>query len=134
VDQAQLDGYLRTHKNAVMATIARDGHPQLSNVLVAYRDGKLLISITETRVKYRNLRRDPRVSLTILGDNFFQYVVVYGRAELIHMPEAAAALREYYELAAGKPHPNWDEYDRSMREDRRVLAVITIDRTYSLPQ
>jgi PPOX class probable F420-dependent enzyme len=122
--------FLRRHKQAVLGTIGKSGAPHLTNVLQAYDNGKLLISIAETRVKYRNLVRDPRASVLVLGETFWQYVVVEGRANLTHMPEARAGLRTYYELASGKPHENWDEYDRAMQEERRVLMELSIDRFY----
>ncbi|EUA50390.1 putative pyridoxine/pyridoxamine 5'-phosphate oxidase [Mycobacterium xenopi 3993] len=45
----------------VLATIKRDGRPQLSNVQYYFDPRKLVIqvSITEPRAKTRNLRRDP---------------------------------------------------------------------------
>jgi len=124
--------FLRTHKEAVMATIRRDGRPQLSNVLTVFEDRQLLVSITEDRAKYHNLVRDPRVSLLVLGDNFWQYLTVDGRADLARLPEAAPLLRHYYEAAAGKPHPNWAEYDEAMRNEKRVLASISVEHMYPL--
>jgi PPOX class probable F420-dependent enzyme len=118
--------FLRTHSQAVLATIRRDSRPQLSNILYAYDGGKILISTTESRAKYHNIRRDPRVSLLVLGDNFWQYLTVDGTVTIVAMPEALPRLRAYYELAAGKPHPNWEEYDESMRAERRVLLEVAI--------
>jgi PPOX class probable F420-dependent enzyme len=122
--------FLRKHKQAVLGTIGSRGGPHLTNVLQAFDNGKLLISIAETRVKYRNLVRDPRASVLVLGDSFWQYAVVEGRATLIHLPEARERLRTYYELATGGPHENWDEYDRAMQDERRVLLELSIDRVY----
>jgi PPOX class probable F420-dependent enzyme len=51
---------------AVLATVNPDGSPQTSAVWVG-RDGEdLLFSTVEGRVKHRNMRRDPRVSVTVL--------------------------------------------------------------------
>lgn len=123
--------YLRTHRQAVLATTRKDGRPQLSNVLVVYEGDRLLVSITETRAKYRNLVRDPRATLLVMGDTFWQYLTVDGTATLIHLPDALSLLRTYYELASG-PHANWGEYDEAMRQDRRVMASISIDHMYPL--
>jgi PPOX class probable F420-dependent enzyme len=131
MNESEAGEFLKTHRSAVIATIHNDGRPQLSNVGAVYKQDRMWVSITETRVKYRNLVRDSRASLLILGDNFWQYLVVEGKATLIHMPEALPMLREYYRLASGE-HPNWDEYDAAMAKDRRVLAEISIDRMYPL--
>jgi PPOX class probable F420-dependent enzyme len=124
--------FLLTHRQAVLATIRRDGRPQLSNVLAVYIDGALHLSLTETRAKYKNLRRDPRCTLLVQGDNFWQYTVVSGTASFVHLPEALPGLRRYYETASG-PHPNWEEYDQAMQNDRRVLCIVSIDSVVRFP-
>jgi PPOX class probable F420-dependent enzyme len=130
MNPSQTEEFLRTHREAIIATIRKDGRPQLSNVLAVYRDGKLLVSTATTRAKYHNLVRDPRVTVLVLGDNFWQYLVVNGTATFTHLPEARVPLREYYELASGGPHPDWEEYDRAMEAEKRVLLSISIDSTY----
>jgi PPOX class probable F420-dependent enzyme len=124
--------FLRTHRQGILATIRKDGRPQLSNVLAVYWNDRIAVSITETRSKYHNLLRDPRASILMLGDNFWQYLVVDGTASMTHLPEAQGLLREYYEMSAGKPHPDWDEYDDAMRKEKRVLLSISIDHMYPL--
>ncbi|HLJ65962.1 MAG TPA: PPOX class F420-dependent oxidoreductase [Chloroflexota bacterium] len=131
MDRSEGIEFLKTHRQAILATIMPDGRPHLTNVLSVYHDGEMWISITETRLKYRNLVRDPRASLLLLGDNFWQYLVVEGRASLTHLPDALPLLREYYEMASG-PHPNWEEYDAAMIDDRRVVAALSIDRLYPI--
>ena len=51
----------------VLATIKRDGRPQLSNVSYHFdpREMVVRVSITEPRAKTRNLRRDPRASILV---------------------------------------------------------------------
>jgi PPOX class probable F420-dependent enzyme len=122
----RLAGFLRTHRNAVLATTRKDGRPQLSRVIAVYREATLWMSITEGRAKYRNLLRDPRATVLIDGDSPWQYVVISGGVTMTPMPEALPMLREYYEAASG-PHPNWEEYDEAMRNDRRVLLELSID-------
>ena len=55
----------------VLATIKRDGRPQLSNVSYHFdaRALTLSVSITEPRAKTRNLRRDPRAALHVSSDD-----------------------------------------------------------------
>ena len=130
MDRQTVDAFLRAHKQLVLATIRRDGRAQLSNVLGVYRAGELLVSTRESSAKYRNVQRDPRVTAVIQGDNFFQYLVVDGRARFTRMPEALPLLREYYEMASGGPHPNWDEYDEAMAQEQRVVLHISIDGTH----
>ena len=75
--------FARDRKQGVLATIRANGRPQLSNIMyVPGDDGSLRISVTDDRAKTTNLRRDPRASLYVLGDNFWQYVVIEALAEL----------------------------------------------------
>ncbi|MGH2442890.1 MAG: PPOX class F420-dependent oxidoreductase [Chloroflexota bacterium] len=132
MNEQQAREFLTTHKQGIVATIQPDGRPQLSSVLVVRHDDALWVSIAETRVKYRNLERDPRASILILGDNFWEDLVVEGHATMTHQPVALPMLREYFETAQGKPHPDWEEYDEAMRTEKRVLLSISIDRMYPL--
>jgi PPOX class probable F420-dependent enzyme len=120
-----LDVVRRQH-HAVLATLRRDGTPQMSPVsAVADDDGRLLISSRETAVKTRNLLRDPRAFVCVLPDGFFgRWVQVNGDVEVVPLPEAMEGLVEYYRLAAGE-HPDWDEYRAAMITERRVLLRLT---------
>src|ERR671928_873681 len=68
----------------VLATIKRDGRPQLSNVSYWFDKRGLAIqaSITESRAKTRNLRRDPRASIHVSSDDGWSYAVAEGNAIL----------------------------------------------------
>ncbi|HVA10318.1 MAG TPA: pyridoxamine 5'-phosphate oxidase family protein, partial [Acidimicrobiales bacterium] len=69
--------FVKPRKQGLLATIRANGRPQLSNILyLAGDDDVIRISVTDTRAKTANLRRDPRASLYVLGDNFWQYVVL----------------------------------------------------------
>jgi PPOX class probable F420-dependent enzyme len=122
-------GFIRAHHRAVLATVRRDGAPQLSPVLVGMDDdGSLIISTRETAVKAANVRRQGRASVCVFEDAFFgRWVQAEGPATVETLPEAMDGLVRYYQLVAGE-HPNWDEYRRAMQESRRVLLRIRIDR------
>jgi PPOX class probable F420-dependent enzyme len=51
--------------HAVLGTVNRDGSPQTSVVWVTRDGGDVLISTAAGRRKDRNMRRDPRVSLSV---------------------------------------------------------------------
>ena len=123
----------------VLATIKRDGRPQLSNVTYHFdpRGLAIEVSITEARAKTRNLRRDPRASLLVSSDDGWSYAVAEGDAVL--SPPAAAAddatvesLVALYRSIAGE-HPDWDEYREAMVIDRRVLLRLPIGHLYGMP-
>jgi len=129
--------FIRDRKQGVLITIRSNGRPQLSNILYLLGDdGVVRISVTDDRAKTKNLRRDPRASLYVLGDNFYQYVVVEAQAEL--MPVAAdphdatvEALVAYYRGAMGE-HPDWDDYRTSMVNDKRLIVMLRPERAYGM--
>jgi PPOX class probable F420-dependent enzyme len=120
---------LRTQHRAVLATAKSDGSPQLSPVSVGLNDaGDAVISSRETAYKVRNLRRDPRVWLCVLPDEFFgRWLQLEGRAEIVSLPEAMPLLEDYYRGISGE-HPDWDEYREAMRSERRVLVRVVLER------
>jgi PPOX class probable F420-dependent enzyme len=127
--------FVRPRKKGVLTTLHKDGRPHLSNVLYASADdGSFWISVTEHRVKTRNMRRDPRVCLHVTDESFWQYVVLDGEARLGPVArdvgdEGADALVEYYRRASGE-HPDWDEYRRVMVAEGRLIAVISATKAY----
>ena len=68
---------------AVLATVNPDGSPQSSVVWIGRDGGDLLFSTVEGRVKYRNMVRDPRVSVTVIDSaDPENYVELRGRVSM----------------------------------------------------
>jgi len=135
-DDTALKDFLAAHRHGVLATIRRDGRPQLSTITYVYDSGTLIASITETRAKTKNMRRDPRVTFHVSSEDGWSYVVVEGRASLT-APAAAPdddtveALVDYYRRASGE-HPDWTEYRAAMVADQRVLLTVHVDKLLGL--
>lgn len=116
----------------VLATIRRDGRPQLSHVSYTLDDdGLIKISTTRDRAKTHNARRDNRVSMAVVTESWYQYLVVDGTCA-IREQDVLPELRHVYERIRGEPHPNWQEFDEAMEREERVLLAITISRMYPL--
>jgi PPOX class probable F420-dependent enzyme len=123
----------------ILATIKRDGRPQLSNVTYHFdpRTLSIDVSVTEPRAKTRNLRRDPRASILVSSEDGWSYAVAEG--DVVLSPPAAApdddtveSLFALYLKVAGE-HPDWDEYRQAMVLDRRVLLRLPISHLYGMP-
>lgn len=122
--------FVRRNHRGVLATLKRDGRPQLSNVAYLLDDdGAIKISVTRDRAKTRNVRRDPRVSMTALGDDWYEYVVVEGTGRIVE-DDPVPLLRHVYRGVTGTEHPDWAEFDAAMVRDGRVVLVIAVDRLY----
>jgi PPOX class probable F420-dependent enzyme len=120
--------FVAENRWGVLATVKRDGRPQLSNVGYAYDPESQLIrvSVTADRAKTRNLQADPRVTLHVSSQDFWTWVAVEGTAELT--PVAAdphdATVEElitYYRGVSGE-HEDWDDYRAAMVADSRLVV------------
>jgi PPOX class probable F420-dependent enzyme len=125
VDLDGLAAHLVGKNHWVLATTRGDGRPQMSFVTGGMTgDRKLAISTYPERVKARNARRNPLVSVAVMGDSFnSSWVQIDGTAEVIDLPDAAAAFVEYYRCISGE-HPDWDEYLQAMDDQGKCMIVI----------
>lgn len=129
MESAKAREILANQPHAVLATMRKDGTPQMSPVLVAVDDdGLVVISTRQTAYKVHNIRRDPRVWLCVLPEQFFgNWIQVEGTTEIVELPNAMEGLVDYYRRLNGE-HPDWDEYREAMRSERRVLLRVDITR------
>jgi PPOX class probable F420-dependent enzyme len=135
----ELDRALRfaqEHHQGVVATIKRDGRPSLANIAFAAVDGLIRISTRAPSAKASNLRRDPRASLHVVGDNFYSYVVIESQGEVTPVaadPGDAVVdeLVEVYRSISGE-HPDWDEFRHAMVDQERVVLRLRPERAYGM--
>lgn len=134
-----LRGIIASSTLCTLATIRRDGRPQLSQVSYAYdRERDLLrVSVTGSRAKTANLRRDPRGTVLVHGEGRWQYAVAEVRAELWDVtadPADASAdeLVDIYRTLAGE-HPDWDEFRAAMISEARLPLHLHVERVYGIP-
>jgi len=120
--------FLRPRHHAILMTTRKDGRPQSSpNSCGVDTEGRIVISTYPERAKVANIRRDPRVSVCVLSEDFGgPWVQVDGSAEVLDLPEALEPLVEYFRVISGE-HPDWDEYRQAMRDQGKSLIRITID-------
>lgn len=77
-----------------LATIGIDGHPQLTEVWFLADDGRVRISLNDTRRKMANLRANPACSVLILDVlNPHRYVELRGTADIQPDTDLAFARR-----------------------------------------
>ena len=119
----------------VLTCFRRNGMPQMSIVTCgAYGDG-VAFTTTADRAKLLNLKRDPRCSLMVSKQDWWGYLVLEGRATIVAPDNTGAddlrqALRDVYRAATNQDHPNWEEYDQAMIDDRRSAVIVVPDRIY----
>ena len=128
VDRDGLLEFIRPRHHAILMTTRKDGRPQSSpNTCGVDTEGRIVISTYPERAKALNVRRDPRVSVLVLSDDFGgAWVQVDGTAEVLDLPEALEPLVDYYRSISGE-HPDWDEYRDAMRRQGKSLIRIEIE-------
>lgn len=129
VELPELLDFIRPRHHLLLATTRDDGQPQISPVSGGVDDqGRIVISTYPTRAKTRNAQKRPTVSVLVLSDDWNgPWVQIDGEAEVLHMPEAADGLVDYYRCIAGE-HPDWDEYREAMRIQDKSLIRVTPTR------
>jgi PPOX class probable F420-dependent enzyme len=137
MDLADAIAYAQPRHQGVLVTLKRDGRPQLSNISYAMGDdGTVRISVTDSRAKTANLRRDPRASLYVPGDSFWAYLVLEGPAQVSPVagaPDDAVVdqLVEVYRAIAGE-HQDWADYRRAMVDDGRLVITVRPAHAYGM--
>ena len=109
----------------VMSTTRADGRPQMSLVTGGMTpSGQLAVSTYPERVKAKNARRNPNVSIGVMGADFgSEWIQIDGTAQVLDMPEATEAFIEYYRCISGE-HPNWDDYVQAMHDQGKCMILI----------
>jgi PPOX class probable F420-dependent enzyme len=125
------------NREGVLATIKKDGRPQLSNVLYLWdaETTTARISTTADRAKARNLRRDPRGSLYVAGDHFWAYAVAEG-VVTIAGPSVEPGDEAGQQLLAVHSVFNADldeeAFFQEMVEAHRLVVKLRVSHTYGV--
>ena len=129
VDRDELDAFLADKHRWVLATTRSDGRPQMSLVSGGMiSTGELAISTYPERIKARNVRRNPLVSVAVMGAEFNDaWVQIDGEARVLDMPDAGDRFVDYYRSISGE-HPDWDEYRQAMTDQGKCLILVTPSR------
>ncbi len=104
---------------ANVATIGPDGSPQVNPVGFDWDGTNLLFGQVTTRQKLRNLRRDPRLAVSIVDPaNPIRYIEIRGVARLVPDPEAELAHR------LAKKYLGLDRFPYAQPGEERVQVVV----------
>ncbi|PZC46373.1 MAG: Pyridoxamine 5'-phosphate oxidase [Chloroflexi bacterium] len=121
---------------ASFSTLRGNGGMQLSLVLAGPFQEGAAFSTPGDRAKYKNLLRNPKCSLLVSTRDWFSgYVVLEGQARVMDAsntePAAlSSALRDVYRATADAEHPDWEEFDQAMRDERRAVIVVVPESIY----
>jgi PPOX class probable F420-dependent enzyme len=113
--------------NAIVATVRRDGLPQLTPNWYLWTGGELWISTSAGTAKIHNLRRDPRIVVCIDDPDGGDYVQITGTATIVEgldvREPTLALIRKYRDEPDVVPH--WETISAA---STCVLIVVRPDR------
>ncbi len=118
-------------KNLVfLATLMKDGSPQLSPVWANYEDGHVLVNTAEGRIKHKNVVRDPRVAISVVSkDNPLDMTTIRGTVvEMIPDYDYKHADRLTMQYM-GRDH-----YPFKRKDEKRIIFKIKPERVFVLPE
>ena len=126
-EAARMEQFLGPSRIAVVATIGKGGVPHVTPNWYVYADGKIAISITKERVKYRNLSRDSRLTVCIYSEpSALDYAIVSGEADIRDdesiWPVTKAIVERYV------PPEGVDARMRELRTQNRVIIYLAPKR------
>jgi len=122
--------FLQENHRACIAVRQNDGWPQMTFVTPGIDpQGRVIITSRGTTYKVKHLRRDPRVSMLIFGEQFSgsKFVQIHGTAEIVDQPAALEPLIFWYRQVRGE-HKDWEAYKKQMAEEKRVIIRVTIEK------
>jgi PPOX class probable F420-dependent enzyme len=106
---------------AFLATVMADGSPQVTPVWIARENGNITFNTALGRVKEKNMRRDPRVAISIADkDDPYDKVCIRGR--VVEIIEGQVADRQIDELA--KKYLGRDEYPWRNPAETRIKVIV----------
>ena len=114
---------------AALTTLLSNGHPQTQVMWVDADDQHLLINTEVHRQKFRNVERDPRVTLTIWDkEDPYRFVEVRGEVvEKVRGPEARNHIDELSQKYKGEP------YRSRIRSERVILRIAPLRQVIRIP-
>ena len=129
VDAGELAAHLAGKHRWVISTTRADGRPQMSLVTGGTAaDGRLLVTSYPSRAKVKNIRKNPAVSVLVMGEEFNDaWVQVDGDATVTDVPDGLDDFVEYFRCISGE-HPDWDEYRQAMVDQGKTVIAITPTR------
>lgn len=116
-----VDRFLAEPNIAVVSTLDGTGSPHSVATWYDWEDGRVLLSMDNSRVRLKYLTRDPRVALTVVdGDDWYRHISLAGVVEALHDD---VGLADIDRLAR-----RYTEAEYQTRDSPRTTAWVTVER------
>jgi PPOX class probable F420-dependent enzyme len=124
----ELLAFLAKPRMAVVGTVRADGSPVTTPCWYALDlDARIVLSMDEASHRLRHLHSDPRIALSVLGDDWYSHVSILGRAVEVQPDPDLADIDALSRRYLGEPYDD--------RDYRGVTVLAEIERwhTYGDP-
>jgi PPOX class probable F420-dependent enzyme len=121
----ELEEFLAQPNPSVIATLQPDGAPHTAATWYLWENGRVLVNMDATRKRLEHIRRDPRVSLTVVGrgDAWYRHVTLRGRVASLEDDADLAGIDGLSEHYTGQPY--------GRRDQQRVNGWIEVESWHS---
>lgn len=121
--------FLREPNYLVFGTNGKSGYPQMTLVWFEFKDGLFRISTVTNRIKYKNVTRDPHVTMVIYDrGNPYRYVQIRGDVTDITREGA----HDFIDHLSARYTGNAKYKADPQRKEDRVIISITPNSLYSV--
>ena len=132
MSQSQIEEFLQVQRFAIVGTNRVNGPPQLTPMWYLYENGRVYFSMGVNSVKYKNLRRDPRISICVVGDCPDARAVMFKGTVDLFQEGSAEWVDEIMWRLVRRYHDN-DDQARAYRDspddpEESTLAVVTAEK------
>jgi PPOX class probable F420-dependent enzyme len=120
----ELDEFLEQPNPSVIATLDGDGSPHTVATWYLWENGRVVVNMDEGRKRLEYMRRDPRVSITVLGrDDWYHHVTLRGRIVSIEEDADMEIIDRISRHYTGEPY--------AQRDRGRVAAWVEVETWHS---
>ncbi|TCP57115.1 PPOX class probable F420-dependent enzyme [Tamaricihabitans halophyticus] len=116
----EVSDFLAKPNPAVLAVVRPDGQPVSVATWYLWEGGRILVNMDSARRRLDYLRADPRVTLTVLAEDWHTHVSLQGKVVEFRADPELADIDRLARHFVGSQYPN--------RERARISALIEVDR------
>lgn len=124
----EIEQLLKGKNFASLATLMKDGSPQVSMTWIDYEDPYILVNTAEGRLKTNNVLRDSRVAIGVSEEsNPYNSVNIRGKVIETNTSEADAHIDKL-----AKRYIGLDKYPRQSPDEKRIILKIKPERIFHM--
>ncbi len=124
----EIEKLLKGKNFASIATLMKNGSPQVSTTWIDYDGTNILINTAEGRLKTKNAWRDPRVAIVVSEEgNPYNSVSIRGKVIDYDYDEADNHIDEL-----AKQYFGLDKYPRQSPDEKRIILRIKPERVFHM--